>query len=84
ESTLKNWRTDGEFDRVLWTVIHRLFGAASPEQYTSIAGRDYLSTVIDCLKKQFQLSIKPTGNWIIDNQRLVEVVNALIPYDWDV
>ncbi|MEZ8603116.1 AAA family ATPase [Vibrio splendidus] len=84
ESTLKNWRTDGEFDRVLWTVIHRLFGAASPEQYTSIAGRDYLSTVIDCLKKQFQLSIKPTGNWIIDNQKLVEVVNTLIPDDWDV
>ncbi|MEZ9462754.1 AAA family ATPase [Vibrio splendidus] len=81
---IKNWRTDGKFDRVLWTVIHRLFGAASPEQYTSIAGRNYLSTVIDCLEKQFQLSIKPTGNWIIDNQKLVEVVNALIPDGWDV
>ncbi|TCT61576.1 McrB family protein [Vibrio crassostreae] len=81
---IKNWRTDGKFDRVLWTVIHRLFGAASPEQYTSIAGRNYLSTVIDCLEKQFQLSIKPIGNWIIDNQKLVEVVNALIPVGWDV
>nr|PMI23894.1 GTPase [Vibrio sp. 10N.286.46.E10] len=84
DGIIKNWRTDGKFDRVLWTVIHRLFGAASPEQYTSIAGRNYLSTVIDCLEKQFQLSIKPIGNWIIDNQKLVEVVNALIPVGWDV
>ncbi|GAB6263392.1 McrB family protein [Photobacterium sp. R1] len=83
QNILNNWRIDGEFDRVLWSVIHRLFGAASPEKYTSIAGRDYLSTIIDCLKKQFQLSIEPTGDWVVDNHKLLQAVETLIPGDWD-
>ncbi|MGD8171121.1 McrB family protein [Vibrio sp. TRT 21S02] len=81
---IKNWRTDAKFDRVLWTVIHRLFGAASPEQYTSIAGKDYLSTIIDGLKKYFQIPIEPTGNWVIDNHKLLEAVETMIPEGWDV
>lgn len=84
DSIIQNWRTDGKFDRVLWTVIHRLFGAASPEKYTSIAGREYLGTVIDCLKKHFQISIEPTGNWVADNHKLLEAVEAMIPDGWDV
>ncbi|ELA9722129.1 AAA family ATPase [Vibrio parahaemolyticus] len=84
ERIIKNWRTDGKFDRVLWTVIHRLFGAASPEQYTSIAGKDYLITIIDGLKKYFQIAIEPTGNWAMDNHKLLDAVETLIPEDWDV
>ena len=78
------WKKDGTFKRVLWASIHRLFGAASPQSYTSIAGNNYLNALYRCLQNQFQLDIEHAGSWVLDNQELLTAINPYIPDDWDV
>ncbi|NUW71952.1 AAA family ATPase [Vibrio mediterranei] len=76
---LDGWKTEGRFTRVLWGVIHRVFAAAAPEQYTSIVAPDYIKEVFSCLKQQYQIDAGRQTTWLDDNTRLLECTNQFLP-----
>nr|WP_279161720.1 AAA family ATPase [Plesiomonas shigelloides] len=78
------WKVDGTFKRFLKVVINRVFGAAAPEQYTSIADGSCLKPLCLCLQSQFQIDVQPTEHWLHDNQEILNAVSPLIPPEWDV
>ncbi|MFH0287483.1 McrB family protein [Vibrio owensii] len=82
-SVTAGWKQIGGFKRVLWGVIHRVFAAAAPGQYTSIVAPDYIKEVFSCLKHQYQIDIERQPTWLGDNTRLLECTNQFIPKDID-
>lgn len=79
----QRWKSDGTFERYLKVVINRVFGAASPQNYTSIADGSCLKPLYQGLQSQFQIDIKPNDDWLEDNQTLLAAVNPIIPSEWD-
>lgn len=79
----QRWKSDGTFERYLKVVINRVFGAASPQNYTSIADGSCLKPLCQGLQNQFQVDIKPSDDWSEDNQKLLAAVNPIIPSEWD-
>ncbi|WP_323930278.1 McrB family protein [Aeromonas veronii] len=79
----QRWKSDGTFERYLKVVINRVFGAASPQDYTSIADGSCLKPLYQGLQSQFQIDIKPNDDWLEDNQTLLAAVNPIIPSEWD-
>lgn len=79
----QRWKNDGTFERYLKVVINRVFGAASPQNYTSIADGSCLKPLCQGLQNQFQVDIKPSDDWSEDNQKLLAAVNPIIPSEWD-
>ncbi len=80
----QRWKSDGTFERYLKVVINRVFGAASPQNYTSIADGSCLKPLYQGLQSQFQIDIKPSDDWLEDNQTLLAAVNPIIPIEWDI
>lgn len=78
------WKVDGTFKRFLKVVINRVFGAADPEHYTSIADGSCLPSLCRCLQSQFQLDVQATEHWLHDNQNILKAVKPLIAPEWDV
>ncbi|MGR3754728.1 AAA family ATPase [Edwardsiella anguillarum] len=78
------WKVDGTFKRFRQVVINRVFSAADPERYTSIANGSCLPSLCRCLQAPFQIDVQSTGHWLHDNQNLLQAVNPLIPPEWDV
>ncbi|MGF1763380.1 McrB family protein [Aliivibrio kagoshimensis] len=83
KKVVNDWKLVGNFERVLWGVIHRVFAAAAPKQYTSIIAESYLNDVFKCLKKQYQLETKRSGSWLSDNTSLLELTKPFIQADID-
>lgn len=79
----KRWKSDGTFKRFLKVVINRVFGAAAPERYTSIADGSRLKPLCQSLQSQFQLDIQLSDDWLADNQALLAAVIPLVPTEWD-
>ncbi|MFM5310078.1 McrB family protein [Aeromonas caviae] len=79
----QRWKSDGTFERYLKVVINRVFGAASPKTYTSIADGSCLKPLYQGLQNQFQIDIKPHDDWLEDNQTLLAAVNSIVPSEWD-
>ncbi|CAH6943936.1 AAA domain family protein [Vibrio chagasii] len=77
------WKQVGKFERVLWGVIHRVFAAADPKQYTSVVAQSYLNDVYTCLKKQYQLQSKRSGSWLADNKVLLELTKPFMDVSVD-
>ncbi|MPY23830.1 restriction endonuclease [Shewanella sp. YLB-07] len=84
KQVLKDWKLEGDFNRTLWTVINRAFAAADPVNVTSIVGQSYLNDIFKCLKNQYQLPMKPSKNWLIDNSNLLSIIYPFINQDWDI
>lgn len=82
-SVTAGWKQVGGFKRVLWGVIHRVFAAAAPKQYTSIVAPDYIKEVFSCLRNQYQIDVARQPTWLGDNTRLLECTNQFIPKDID-
>lgn len=80
----ERWKSDGTFERYLKVVINRVFGAASPQNYTSIADGSCLKPLYQGLQNQFQIDIKPSDDWLTDNQTLLAAVTPVLPSEWDV
>lgn len=80
----QRWKSDGTFERYLKVVINRVFGAASPQNYTSIADGSCLKPLYQGLQSQFQIDIKPSDDWLEDNQTLLAAVTPVLPSEWDV
>ncbi|MGL4958901.1 MAG: hypothetical protein ACRC49_07895, partial [Plesiomonas sp.] len=80
----QRWKSDGTFERYLKVVINRVFGAASPQDYTSIADGSCLKPLYQGLQNQFQIDIKPSDDWLEDNQTLLAAVTPVLPSEWDV
>lgn len=80
----ERWKSDGTFERYLKVVINRVFGAASPQNYTSIADGSCLKPLYQGLQNQFQIDIKPSDDWLEDNQTLLAAVTPVLPSEWDV
>ncbi len=80
----QRWKNDGTFERYLKVVINRVFGAASPKNYTSIADGSCLKPLYQGLQSQFQIDIKPSDDWLEDNQTLLAAVTPVLPSEWDV
>ncbi|WP_305421173.1 McrB family protein [Photobacterium leiognathi] len=74
-----DWKQVGSFKRVLWGVIHRVFAAAAPENYTSIVAPDYIKEVFSCLKLQYQIGVERQPTWLGDNTCLLEFTNKYLP-----
>ncbi|MEY8200262.1 MAG: AAA family ATPase [Colwellia sp.] len=81
EAVCKRWE-DGGFSRNNWAVINRVFSAASPDKYTSIVNKKSLKLVFKELVKKFQLPLKYTGNWIDDNNELLNTIKPLLKGEW--
>ncbi|MDM0078700.1 AAA family ATPase [Variovorax sp. J2P1-59] len=58
---LDGWKTDGGFDTVLSSVIHRVFAAFAPELYTTVLNTDKCKVLLRILGDQFQLPQPPNG-----------------------
>ena len=80
----KEWKTEGQFERTLWSVIRRVFALAAPEQLTSIVGDEYLDALFPLLTEQFEIGIKRSNHWIDDNAILLEATANHIPVEADV
>ncbi|WP_253809488.1 AAA family ATPase [Vibrio sp. RE88] len=78
QKVINDWKQVGSFERVLWGVIHRVFAAADPKQYTSVVAQSYLNDVYTCLKKQYQLQSKRSGSWLADNKVLLELTKPFM------
>ncbi|MEL4431668.1 McrB family protein [Shewanella mangrovisoli] len=83
QNILKRWKTEGAFDRHLWIVIHRVFAAVAPEQFTSIVDENYLASIFHCLREQYQIDISNEGSWLSKNRRLLTKVEPYFIDDWD-
>lgn len=79
----KEWKTEGQFERTLWSVIRRVFALANPEQLTSIVGDEYLDALFPLLSEQFEVGIKRSNHWVDDNATLLEATANYIPVDSD-
>ncbi|MGK0269671.1 MAG: 5-methylcytosine-specific restriction protein B [Cocleimonas sp.] len=80
----KEWRTEGDFGRTLWSVIRRVFALADPEQLTSIVGDEYLDAIFPLLNEQFELEIARSKHWFDDNESLLKVTSKYMPDDTNV
>ena len=80
----KEWRTEGDFGRTLWSVIRRVFALADPEQLTSIVGDEYLDAIFPLLNEQFELEIVRSKSWFDDNESLLKVTSQYMPNDTNV
>lgn len=80
----QRWKIDGTFERYLKVVINRVFGAASPQEYTSIADGSCLKPLCQGLYSQFQIDIKSSDDWLDDNEKLLTMVLPILPSEWDV
>jgi 5-methylcytosine-specific restriction protein B len=83
QKVINDWKLVGNFERVLWGVIHRVFAAADPKQYTSVVAQSYLNDVYTCLKKQYQLQSKRSGSWLADNKVLLELTKPFMDMSVD-
>ncbi|MFS1460773.1 McrB family protein [Vibrio lentus] len=83
QKVINDWKLVGNFERVLWGVIHRVFAAADPKQYTSVVAQSYLNDVYTCLKKQYQLQSKRSGSWLADNKVLLELTKPFMDISVD-
>ncbi|MEZ9281813.1 McrB family protein [Vibrio cyclitrophicus] len=83
QKVINEWKQVGKFERVLWGVIHRVFAAADPKQYTSVVAQSYLNDVYTCLKKQYQLQSKRSGSWLADNKVLLELTKPFMDVSVD-
>lgn len=79
----EQWKRAGTFKRFRKVVINRVFGAAAPELYTSIADGSRLKPLCQGLQSQFQLDIQLSDHWLADNQALLAAVIPLVPAEWD-
>jgi 5-methylcytosine-specific restriction protein B len=80
----KEWRTEGDFGRTLWSVIRRVFALADPEKLTSIVGDEYLDVIFPLLNEQFELEIVRSKHWFDDNESLLKVTSQYMPDDTNV
>ena len=80
----KEWRTEGDFGRTLWSVIRRVFALAVPDQLTSIVGDEYLDAIFPLLTEQFELEIVRSKHWFDDNESLLKVTSQYMPDDTNV
>ena len=80
----KEWRTEGDFGRTLWSVIRRVFALADPEKLTSIVGDEYLDAIFPLLNEQFELEIARSKHWFDDNESLLKVTSQYMPDDTNV
>nr|VVV06341.1 5-methylcytosine-specific restriction enzyme B [Aliivibrio wodanis] len=83
QKVINDWKLVGNFERVLWGVIHRVFAAADPKKYTSVVAQSYLNDVYTCLKKQYQLQSKRSGSWLADNKVLLELTKPFMDMSVD-
>ncbi len=80
----KEWRTEGDFGRTLWSVIRRVFALADPQKLTSIVGDEYLDAIFSLLNDQFELEIAWSNHWFDDNESLLKVTSQYMPDDSNV
>lgn len=79
----EQWKSTGTFKRFRKVVINRVFSAATPQRYTSIADGSRLRPLCQGLQSQFQMDIQPSDDWLADNQTLTAAVTLIVPSEWD-
>jgi hypothetical protein len=77
-------KSTGHLKRGVWAVINRVFSAAAPELYSSIADGNDLGNLIDKLNEQFALRIPQEGNWARKNAAMMAAIKESELKDEDI
>lgn len=79
DSALQQAKKTGQLKRMYWSLRNRVFGAFSPENYTSIVDENAFNKAAEFLNQHFHLGLVLTGNWLQKNYELKKAIHAQSP-----